>query len=212
MRPSPQVSSKTANFIRALARYPRGAVPGNILSLLKDMAGGEEISPDSADLLLQWYEKDGAIEEEIKSGLLGKSMGLSFLRALAKQRKKDSTPAPLQAEREIIRTVSSGARGNHGYSPILALVNDGDRVVQQVVDWVGGEGVKPAVGQFIKGTGFTSVIAEATNVRGPISPPTGVPVFISDSPPVTDSSQYLWVQTGLGVGGADFTFFFEDGT
>ena len=40
---------------------------------------------------------------------------------------------------------------------------------------------------------------------------TGQPIFISNSAP-SASGKYLWIQTGLGDLGTDFTFWFEDGT
>ena len=60
-----------------------------------------------------------------------------------------------------------GEPGEKGWSPILALYPDGSRVVQQVTDWTGGEGAKPATGQFIGSTGLVPTAAEAVDVRGP---------------------------------------------
>ncbi|GAA4464199.1 hypothetical protein GCM10023189_43170 [Nibrella saemangeumensis] len=59
-----------------------------------------------------------------------------------------------------------GAPGPKGWSPILAAVADGTRRVMQVVDWVGGEGAKPATGQFLTPTGLTTVLANALDMRG----------------------------------------------
>jgi hypothetical protein len=63
-------------------------------------------------------------------------------------------------------TGATGAQGQKGWSPVLAIVSDGARRVFQVVDWVGGEGTKPAIGQYVSATGLTAVLANAVDVRG----------------------------------------------
>lgn len=59
-----------------------------------------------------------------------------------------------------------GAPGAKGYSPVLALKEDGERRVHQVIDWTGGEGVKPAVGGYIGVNGLVVDIADGADVRG----------------------------------------------
>jgi hypothetical protein len=59
-----------------------------------------------------------------------------------------------------------GAQGQKGWSPELAVVNDSARRVQQVVDWQGGEGTKPAVGLYVGATGLVALIADAIDIRG----------------------------------------------
>jgi len=61
--------------------------------------------------------------------------------------------------------VATDIRGDMAWSPVLALVEDGLRVVQQVVDWVGGTGPKPPVG-FIADTGVTDDIGSGVDLRG----------------------------------------------
>ncbi len=56
--------------------------------------------------------------------------------------------------------------GFAGWGPELAVVSDGARRVLQVVDWVGGEGDKPDVGQYIGATGLVNLIIDAVDVRG----------------------------------------------
>jgi hypothetical protein len=63
-------------------------------------------------------------------------------------------------------TGATGATGAKGWSPVLAVVTDGERRVLQVADWVGGEGTKPASGQFIGSTGFVATAAQAVDIRG----------------------------------------------
>lgn len=57
-------------------------------------------------------------------------------------------------------------KGDGGWTPVLAVVDDGERRVQQVVDWTGGEGTKPAVNQYVGETGLVADIDDAIDVRG----------------------------------------------
>ncbi len=52
-----------------------------------------------------------------------------------------------------------------GWTPVIALVPDGERIVMQVDDWTGGESNKPAVGMYVGPSGFVATAAEATNIR-----------------------------------------------
>jgi hypothetical protein len=63
-----------------------------------------------------------------------------------------------------------GADGVNGWTPILALVQDNARVVERVIDWDGGSGTKPMVGDYVGSTGFVTDIADATDVRGTPGP------------------------------------------
>ncbi len=63
-------------------------------------------------------------------------------------------------------TGSAGTAGDRGWNPVLANVTSGERIVQQIVDWVGGTGIRPATGEYIGATGLVADIANATNVRG----------------------------------------------
>jgi|GEM_PF-5502762 len=60
-----------------------------------------------------------------------------------------------------------GPKGDKGWSPRLAIATDGARRVHQVVDWVGGEGTKPATGQYVGAAGLVATIGDAVDVRGP---------------------------------------------
>jgi lysophospholipase L1-like esterase len=55
-----------------------------------------------------------------------------------------------------------------GWTPVISIVADGVRSVQKVVDWTGGQGTKPPVGQYIGANGFVSAIAQAVDVRGQV--------------------------------------------
>ena len=64
-------------------------------------------------------------------------------------------------------TLQKGDKGDTGWTPILAIIDDGVRRVQQVVDWAGGQGAKPATGQYVGITGLVTDIALAVDIRGP---------------------------------------------
>ena len=55
-----------------------------------------------------------------------------------------------------------------GWAPVTALVVGPGRTVCQIVDWLGGTGVKPATGQYIGTNGFVLNPADAVSVQGPV--------------------------------------------
>lgn len=59
-------------------------------------------------------------------------------------------------------------RGGAGWTMVPAIVNDGARRVQQVADWIGGTGAKPATGQFVGPAGFVATAAEASDLAVPV--------------------------------------------
>lgn len=61
---------------------------------------------------------------------------------------------------------TNGIDGNDGWTPVFANVADGSRFVQQITDWVGGEGTKPATGKYVGATGLVTLIADAVDIRG----------------------------------------------
>lgn len=64
-------------------------------------------------------------------------------------------------------TGATGLTGDNGWTPELAVVTDGTRRVHQVVDWFGGEGTKPATGEYVGATGLVALIADGVDIRGP---------------------------------------------
>jgi hypothetical protein len=60
-----------------------------------------------------------------------------------------------------------GEPGNDGWSPVFGIAESGAARVLRLVDWVGGEGTKPATGDYVGASGLTSNIAEAVDIRGP---------------------------------------------
>ena len=80
----------------------------------------------------------------------------------------------------ILRQYGAGPEGKsgfNGWTPEFAVIEDGERRVQQIVDWSGGQGDKPIVGLFVGPDGLVENYADATDIRGP----TG-----ADGPPVGD--------------------------
>jgi hypothetical protein len=62
---------------------------------------------------------------------------------------------------------ANGTDGDNGWSPVFAIASDSARRVLQVSDWTGGEGTKPATGDYVGPSGLVSDIAEAVDIRGP---------------------------------------------
>ncbi len=65
---------------------------------------------------------------------------------------------------------ASGADGSDGWSPLLAIVNDGTRRVLQLSGWTGGAGASPASGKYIGAAGLVDAIADAIDLRGSQGP------------------------------------------
>jgi hypothetical protein len=86
--------------------------------------------------------------------------------------------------------------GPAAWTPVLAGVSDGERRVQQIVDWVGGGGTKPAVGKFIGPAGLVDTAAEATNWRGAGGSGSGDMIAANNLSDLTDTAA---ARTALGV-------------
>ena len=79
-----------------------------------------------------------------------------------------SGTAPTQELNLVLPKGDNGLNGLNGWSPVLAVATDGERRVLEVVDWIGGEGTKPAITGYIGATGIVVNIADAINVRGSV--------------------------------------------
>lgn len=60
----------------------------------------------------------------------------------------------------------AGTDGDKGWSPVLAVITDGERRVHQVIDWTGGQGAKPITGLYIGIDGLKVNIADGVDIRG----------------------------------------------
>lgn len=74
-----------------------------------------------------------------------------------------------------------GDQGEKGWAPILSLEKDGSARVLKIDDWTGGEGDKPAAGEYIGPDGLVPDIADAVDVRGEPGKQ-GLPGFGSQGP------------------------------
>lgn len=61
-------------------------------------------------------------------------------------------------------------KGDSGWAPVVSIVTDSARRVIKIVDWVGGQGTKPAVNVFVGPIGTVATAAEAVDIRGPQGP------------------------------------------
>lgn len=60
------------------------------------------------------------------------------------------------------------AAGDRGWTPVFALVSDGARRVHQLTGYIGGTGDEPTdnVNDYVGPSGYVSLIADATDIRG----------------------------------------------
>lgn len=86
----------------------------------------------------------------------------------------DKQPGPERREKlnELYATweaaMGNVVKGDKGWSPLIRAVADAERVVLQLYDWTGGQGVKPTQTGYIGATGYVSDISLAIDFRGPI--------------------------------------------
>ena len=63
----------------------------------------------------------------------------------------------------------NGEDGANGWSPQIAIITDGDRRVQQIVGWTGGDGDPPETG-YVSPSGIVQNISDATDLSGGVGP------------------------------------------
>lgn len=102
----------------------------------------------------------------------------------------------------------TGLTGANGWTAVEANVVDGARRVKQIVDWVGGDGVKPATGKFIGPAGLVDTAAEATDMRGAGGAGSGDMLAANNLSDLTDKaaaraalSVYSKAETDTALGG-----------
>ncbi len=63
---------------------------------------------------------------------------------------------------------SYGADGSNGWTPVFAIISDGERRVLQLQNWTGGSGSTPGnEGYYLGASGLTPYLYDAVDVRGP---------------------------------------------
>lgn len=87
-------------------------------------------------------------------------------------------------------------KGDEGWSPVLGVATDGNRRVYRVVDWQGGEGSKPATGQYVGATGLVPNIADAIDIRGPVGPEMVIDNITAATTDITDATLIPAAQPG----------------
>ena len=72
---------------------------------------------------------------------------------------------------ETVVISRTGPQGEKGWAAVYGRVVDGERVVEQLVAWVGGTGAAPGqIGMYAAAGGLVADIADATDVRGARGP------------------------------------------
>lgn len=172
-------------------------------------ADGEEVGLRKSATHVQWRLGDGA---------------WTNLVALADLTGADGREVQLQASATHIQwryvgetawtnivalSAFTGPPGNAAWSPIYANLADGARRVQRLVDWIGGQGTKPATGKYLGPAGLVDTAAEATDIRGASGAGTGDMLGSNNLNDVTDkatSRQNLsvWSRAEIGPVDADY--------
>lgn len=95
----------------------------------------------------------------------------------------------------------TGLAGDNGWTPVPAIVNDGERRVIQVIDWAGGSGTKPQMGLYVGAAGLVANIADAINILGPEGYTNGArdwaEVYVAGRPTIEILERYGFAQIPL---------------
>ena len=89
-----------------------------------------------------------------------------------------------------------------GWSPEFSVEVDGARRVLRVVEWVGGSGVKPNIGEYVGSLGLVANITDATNIRGPAGSGNGDLEAVNN---LSDVGDVGIARTNLNIGNVDNT-------
>lgn len=110
-------------------------------------------------------------------------------------------------ENKIDVNFQTGQPGLNGWTPVFAIVADGvSREVLQVIDWTGGEGIKPATGKYVGVSGFVDDIADGVNIKG-----SGTTTSISDQLNLLETALDDVDAAGKGVALNDW-YILQEGT
>jgi hypothetical protein len=121
----------------------------------------------------KYYKKESGawVEKGILQGLRGEqgeagATGAQGPQGIQGETGPQGPEGPQGATGDTGAQGATGVDGNDGWTPVFAVVSDDTRRVLQVSDWTGGEGTKPATGQYVGATGLVSNIASAVDIRG----------------------------------------------
>lgn len=184
---------------------------GNVFaSLLDDNVGNEPPSSQTTDSNWMYVPvAPGPEGPQGPQGATGPANSLSIGTVVGGDT-ADATITGTAPSQTLNLTLPKGDTGGAGWTPVFAVVADGARYVQQVVDWVGGTGTKPATGEYVGPSGFVTAIGDAVNIRGASGSGTGDVVGPSSS---TDGRMALFDgATGklLKEGAAPFSGSYDD--
>ena len=112
-----------------------------------------------------------------------------------------------------------GSNGTNGWTPVFAIISDGERRVLQLQNWTGGSGSTPGnEGYYLGASGLTPYLYDAVDVRGP-SGSDGQPGTPGtngvDATPITSISfdgTHLAIQTTTGQSFGPFYVRGNDGS
>ena len=117
---------------------------------------------------------------------------------------------------------AAGVAGATGWSPITALVIDGERIVRRLITWVNGTGNPPntdaalaTTPMYFSATGITTILADAVDIRGSVGDagprgPTGID-GLGGGLFVVSAEEGTGLSTVGGNGGDGFQFSYGNG-
>ena len=147
-----------------------------------DFMVGAVVSPTSSTTLTVGTGEKTLTVEENKALGIGQSVRIartsdpliwmdgvvtSYVGTTLKVLVSDTDGSGTYSDWTVTLSGAAGPQGDEGWSPVLAVVNDGARRVFEVTDWVGGQGQKPGTG-YVGATGLVQDKANAIDVRGEV--------------------------------------------
>ena len=117
---------------------------------------------------------------------------LIYINVQDRHRKVKPAPAPNSCYLNAVTTDPIDIRlrvtlgGADGWSPLIAVVADGGRRVQRVIDWTGGTGAKPAVNGYVGASGIVANISDAVDIRGAVGATVNAPFYNTEAGAIAD--------------------------
>lgn len=93
----------------------------------------------------------------------------------------------------------------------MVSIADGERLVQQVIDWTGGTGAKPAVNGYVGASGIVANISDAVDIRGATGSAVNAPFYNTEAEAIADGLVTNdWYSTPQVVTDLSFTVVGDD--